>query len=33
HKEILSRLPGVARIHSSFAIRTVLLSKALSPRS
>ncbi|EEQ96405.1 Lrp/AsnC family transcriptional regulator [Brucella sp. ZJ1_1] len=28
HKEILSRLPGVARIHSSFAIRTVLLSKA-----
>jgi DNA-binding Lrp family transcriptional regulator len=24
HKEILSRLPGVARIHSSFAIRSVL---------
>ena len=24
HKEIVSRLPGVARIHSSFAIRTVL---------
>jgi DNA-binding Lrp family transcriptional regulator len=24
HKEILSRLPGIARIHSSFAIRRVL---------
>jgi DNA-binding Lrp family transcriptional regulator len=24
HKEVLSRLPGVARIHSSFAIRTVM---------
>lgn len=24
HKEILSRLPGVSRIHSSFAIRIVL---------
>ncbi|MEW6644905.1 MAG: Lrp/AsnC family transcriptional regulator [Pseudomonadota bacterium] len=24
HKEVLSRLPGVARIHSSFAIRRVL---------
>ena len=24
HKEVLSRLPGVARIHSSFAIRSVL---------
>lgn len=24
HKDILSRLPGVARIHSSFAIRSVL---------
>ncbi|WP_445680865.1 Lrp/AsnC family transcriptional regulator [Radicibacter daui] len=24
HKEVLSRLPGVARIHSSFAIRPVL---------
>lgn len=33
HKEILSRLPGVARIHSSFAIRTVLLSKAPASRS
>ena len=32
HKEILSRLPGVARIHSSFAIRTVLLSKAPTSR-
>ncbi|RCS25631.1 Lrp/AsnC family transcriptional regulator [Phyllobacterium salinisoli] len=28
HKEILSRLPGVSRIHSSFAIRSVLQSKA-----
>lgn len=26
HKEILSRLPGVARIHSSLAIRSVLTS-------
>lgn len=26
HKDILSRLPGVARIHSSFAIRSVLTS-------
>jgi len=26
HKEILSRLPGVARIHSSFAIRSVMAS-------
>ena len=25
HKEILSRLPGVARIHSSLAIRSVLV--------
>lgn len=33
HKEILSRLPGVARIHSSFAIRTVLLSKTPSSRA
>jgi DNA-binding Lrp family transcriptional regulator len=24
HKEVLSRLPGVARIHSSFAIRSIL---------
>jgi len=28
HKEILSRLPGVVRIHSSFSIRSVLLSRA-----
>lgn len=28
HKEVLSRLPGVARIHSSFAIRSVLSSVA-----
>ena len=27
HKEILSALPGVARIHSSFAIRNVLSSR------
>ncbi len=24
HREVLARLPGIARIHSSFAIRTVL---------
>ena len=24
HREVLSRLPGIARIHSAFAIRTVL---------
>jgi DNA-binding Lrp family transcriptional regulator len=28
HKEILSRLPGVARINSSFAIRSVLVAKS-----
>ncbi|WP_238122498.1 MULTISPECIES: Lrp/AsnC family transcriptional regulator [unclassified Xanthobacter] len=27
HKEVLSRLPGVARIQSSFAIRTVVSSR------
>jgi DNA-binding Lrp family transcriptional regulator len=27
HKEILSRLPGVARINSSFAIRSVLTAR------
>jgi len=27
HKEILSRLPGVARIHSAFSIRSVLMQK------
>lgn len=27
HKEILSALPGVARIHSSFAIRNVLATR------
>jgi len=26
HKDILSRLPGVVRIHSSFAIRSVMLA-------
>lgn len=28
HKEVLSRLPGVARIQSSFAIRTVVSGRA-----
>jgi DNA-binding Lrp family transcriptional regulator len=28
HKEILSRLPGVARINTSFAIRSVLVAPA-----
>ena len=28
HKEILSVLPGVLRIHSSFSIRDVLASRA-----
>jgi DNA-binding Lrp family transcriptional regulator len=33
HKDILSRLPGVARIHSSFAIRSVLtLPSAWAPK-
>ena len=27
HKEILSAMPGVSRIHSSFAIRNVLATK------
>jgi DNA-binding Lrp family transcriptional regulator len=31
HKEVLSRLPGVARINSSFAIRSVLSGGALAP--
>lgn len=31
HKEILSRLPGVARIHSSFAIRSVLVASPDRP--
>jgi DNA-binding Lrp family transcriptional regulator len=30
HKQILSRLPGVTRIHSSFTIRSVLGSSARS---
>ncbi|MHC5305665.1 Lrp/AsnC family transcriptional regulator [Bartonella sp. LJL80] len=30
HKEILSRLPGVSRIHSSFSIRSVLTQRAPS---
>ena len=29
HTDILSRLPGVARIHSSFAMRNVLRWKAV----
>ncbi len=28
HKEILAKLPGVLRIHSSFSIRNVLLSRS-----
>jgi DNA-binding Lrp family transcriptional regulator len=32
HKEILSRLPGVARINSSFAIRSVLRNPAGAAR-
>ncbi|MFG1419862.1 Lrp/AsnC family transcriptional regulator [Xanthobacter sp. V0B-10] len=31
HKEVLSRLPGVARIQSSFAIRTVVSGRAPGP--
>jgi len=27
HKEILSRLPGVARIHSAFSIRSILMQR------
>ncbi|MDP2700377.1 Lrp/AsnC family transcriptional regulator [Thalassospira sp.] len=29
HKEILAKLPGVSRIHSSFSIRNVLVSRAV----
>lgn len=32
HKEILSTLPGVLRIHSSFSIRNVLATRPKSPR-
>lgn len=32
HKEILSRLPGVSRIHSSFSIRSVLTSTTRKKR-
>ncbi|WP_104666404.1 Lrp/AsnC family transcriptional regulator [Ensifer adhaerens] len=32
HKEILSALPGVSRIHSSFAIRNVLATRPKSRR-
>ncbi len=28
HKEILAKLPGVLRIHSSFSIRNVLVSRS-----
>lgn len=31
HKEVLSRLPGVARIQSSFAIRTVVSGRRAGP--
>lgn len=33
HKEILSKLPGVLRIHSSFSIRNVLATRAKTKRS
>ncbi|MEI3854599.1 MULTISPECIES: Lrp/AsnC family transcriptional regulator [unclassified Ensifer] len=33
HKEILSALPGVSRIHSSFAIRNVLATRTGTKRS
>lgn len=32
HKEILSKLPGVLRIHSSFSIRNVLATRAKTKR-
>jgi DNA-binding Lrp family transcriptional regulator len=32
HKEILSTLPGVLRIHSSFSIRNVLATRTKKPR-
>lgn len=32
HKEILSTMPGVSRIHSSFAIRDVLATRRVSRR-
>jgi len=32
HKEILSALPGVLRIHSSFSIRNVLMTRARKGR-
>jgi DNA-binding Lrp family transcriptional regulator len=32
HKEILSRLPGVARIHSRFAIRSVMVANDYTAR-
>lgn len=30
HKDVLSRLPGVARLQSSFAIRTVVSARAMN---
>ncbi|MBY5720705.1 Lrp/AsnC family transcriptional regulator [Rhizobium leguminosarum] len=33
HKEVLSTLPGVLRIHSSFSIRDVLAARSRSRRS
>nr|WP_156533643.1 Lrp/AsnC family transcriptional regulator [Agrobacterium vitis] len=33
HKEILAKLPGVARIHSSFSIRNVLKTRHAKPKS
>ena len=32
HKEIMAKLPGVLRIHSSFSIRNVLGTRELGPR-
>jgi DNA-binding Lrp family transcriptional regulator len=32
HKEILSALPGVLRIHSSFSIRNVLMTRSRKSR-
>ncbi|SSC65130.1 unnamed protein product [Ciceribacter selenitireducens ATCC BAA-1503] len=32
HKDILPAMPGIARIHSSFAIRNVLATRAKTKR-
>ncbi len=31
HKEVLSKLPGILRIHSSFSIRNVLVTRSKRP--